>query len=135
MTYHFETTMQVRDYECDVQGIVNNANYLHYIEHTRHLFLLQQGVSFVEMHEKGEDFVVARMTLQYKTSLRPDDIFRSCIRIKKDGVKYVFYQDILRASDNKLCFRAQVDTVCIVNGRMQESKVCDEAFKEYLTNA
>lgn len=135
MTYHFEITMQVRDYECDVQGIVNNANYLHYIEHTRHLFLLQQGVSFVEMHEKGEDFVVARMNLQYKTSLRPDDIFRSCIRIKKDGVKYVFYQDILRASDNKLCFRAQVDTVCIVNGRMQESKVCDEAFKEYLTNA
>ena len=132
MTYHFETTMQVRDYECDVQGIVNNANYLHYIEHTRHLFLLQQGISFIDMHEKGEDFVVARMTLQYKTSLRPDDMFRSCVRIKKDGVKYIFYQDIYRCADNKLCFRAQVDAVCIVNGRMQESAVCDEAFKEFL---
>lgn len=132
MTYHFETTMQVRDYECDIQGIVNNANYLHYIEHTRHLFLLQQGISFADMHEKGEDCVVARMSLQYKTPLRPGDTFRSCIRIKKDSVKYVFYQDIIRASDNKLCFRAQVDTVCLVNGRMQESKVCDEAFKEFL---
>ena len=39
MNYIFETTMEVRDYECDIQGIVNNANYLHYIEHTRHLFL------------------------------------------------------------------------------------------------
>ena len=35
--YVFETEMEVRDYECDIQGIVNNANYLHYTEHTRHL--------------------------------------------------------------------------------------------------
>ena len=28
--YIFETRMEVRDYECDIQGIVNNANYLHY---------------------------------------------------------------------------------------------------------
>jgi len=27
---YFETVMKVRDYECDAQGIVNNANYLHY---------------------------------------------------------------------------------------------------------
>ena len=37
--YIFETRMEVRDYECDIQGIVNNANYLHYTEHTRHRFL------------------------------------------------------------------------------------------------
>ena len=30
--YVFETEMEVRDYECDIQGIVNNANYLHYTE-------------------------------------------------------------------------------------------------------
>ena len=29
MKYIFETRMQVRDYECDIEGIVNNANYLH----------------------------------------------------------------------------------------------------------
>ena len=33
--YVFETRMEVRDYECDIEGIVNNANYLHYTEHTR----------------------------------------------------------------------------------------------------
>ena len=36
MDYIFTTRMQVRDYECDIEGIVNNANYLHYAEHTRH---------------------------------------------------------------------------------------------------
>ena len=44
MKYIFETQLEVRDYECDIEGIVNNANYLHYIEHTRHLFLKSLGV-------------------------------------------------------------------------------------------
>ena len=30
----FEIEMQVRDYECDIQGIVNNAVYQNYLEHT-----------------------------------------------------------------------------------------------------
>lgn len=140
MTYHFETIMQVRDYECDLQGIVNNANYLHYAEHTRHLFLKQQGVSFAEMHSKGEDAVAARMTLQFKSPLRSDDTFRSCIRLKKDGVKYVFYQDIYRIGTivdgvkeaDRLCFRAQTDIVCLVNGKLTESETCNRAFAEFL---
>ena len=39
MEYIFELKMKVRDYECDGQGIVNNANYQHYTEHTRHEFI------------------------------------------------------------------------------------------------
>ena len=50
MNYIFETRMEVRDYECDIEGIVNNANYLHYAEHTRHLFLRSLGVSFAALH-------------------------------------------------------------------------------------
>ena len=68
--YVYETRMEVRDYECDIEGIVNNANYLHYTEHTRHRFLKHAGLSFVQMHEKGVDAVVARMNLAYKTPLR-----------------------------------------------------------------
>ena len=77
MNYIFETRMEVRDYECDIEGIVNNANYLHYAEHTRHLFLRSLGVSFAALHEQGIDAVVARMNLQYKTPLRCDDEFIS----------------------------------------------------------
>ena len=31
--YVYELEMSVRDYELDSEGIVNNANYLHYLEH------------------------------------------------------------------------------------------------------
>ena len=51
--YVFETEMEVRDYECDIQGIVNNANYLHYTEHTRHLYLKSLGVSFAKLDRKS----------------------------------------------------------------------------------
>ena len=132
---YFETRMEVRDYECDIEGIVNNANYLHYLEHTRHLFLKQCGLSFAEMHRKGIDAVVARMTLQYKVPLRSDDEFISRLRITKEGIKYVFHQDILRADDNKISLRAKVELVCLVNGKLGQSPEYDEAFKEYIMNS
>ena len=130
--YIFETRMQVRDYECDIEGIVNNANYLHYCEHTRHLFLQQCGLSFAEMHEKGVDAVLARMTMQFKTPLRPDDEFISRLRLTKEGIKYVFQQDIFRASDEKLCFRGRMELVCLVNGRLSNSEDYDRAFRQYI---
>ena len=50
--YIYELKMKVRDYECDLQGIVNNANYQHYLEHTRHEFLTSVGISFARLHEE-----------------------------------------------------------------------------------
>lgn len=128
MDYIFEARMSVRDYECDIEGIVNNANYLHYAEHTRHLFLKQRGLSFAEMHSRGVDAVVARMNLQYKAPLRCDDEFISKLAVKKEGLRYVFYQDIYRASDGKLCFKAVTDLVCLVNGRLASSPDYDRAL-------
>lgn len=132
MNYIYETRMEVRDYECDIQGIVNNANYLHYTEHTRHLFLKDCGLSFSDLHNKGIDAVVARMSLQYKVPLRCDDEFISRLSLTKEGIRYIFYQDLFRAADEKLCFRAKVELVCLINGRLGDSSEYDEAFARYL---
>ena len=124
--------MEVRDYECDIQGIVNNANYLHYTEHTRHLFLKSLGVSFAKLHEEGVDAVVARMKLEYKVPLKCDDHFISRLAMKKKGLRYEFYHDLYRATDEKLCFSCQADLVCLINGRLGNSEDYDKAFAKYI---
>lgn len=124
----YELRMKVRDYECDLQGIVNNANYQHYIEHTRHEFLLDAGVSFADLHNRGIDVVVARLTMAFKTPLTSGDEFVSRLKVKKDGIKYVFHQDIFRASDMKLSLRAQVEAVAVINGRLSDCPELNETF-------
>ena len=55
----FELEMQVRDYECDVQGIVNNAVYQNYLEHARHEFLHAVGCDFHALRAEGCAVVAA----------------------------------------------------------------------------
>ena len=128
MNYIYELEMKVRDYECDLQGIVNNANYQHYLEHTRHEFLTSVGVSFAALHEQGVDPVVARINMAFKTPLKSGDEFVSKLYMKKEGIKYVFYQDIFRKSDNKVVVKSTVETVCVVNGRLSDSELFDNVF-------
>ena len=66
----FECTLKVRDYECDLQGIVNNAVYLNYLEHTRHDFLKTAGLDFADMHGRGIDPVATRILTEWVGPLR-----------------------------------------------------------------
>ena len=114
----FSLRMKVRDYECDLQGIVNNANYLHYTEHTRHEFIHSHGISFADLHERGIDAVVARITMQFKIPLRSGDEFLSCLNVRKEGVKYIFDQKIYRLPDMELANRSEITIVSLINGRL-----------------
>lgn len=130
--YVYELKMKVRDYECDLQGIVNNANYQHYLEHTRHEFLASLGINFAALHQKGIDPVVARLHLSFKVPLRSGDEFISKLYMKKEGIKYLFYQDIYRLSDHKLSTSGIVEIVCLVDGKLGRSKWFDELFSSCL---
>ena len=129
----FEIVLKVRDYECDTQGHVNNANYQHYFEVTRHDFLEKVGLNFYQLHLNGIDAVVSRVEIRYKVPLIGMDQFRCTItRIEKAGVKYIFHQEIIRLSDNVTCARAKIEVVNLVNGKLSNPDVFDEAFRDYL---
>ena len=53
MQYAHEIELQVRDYECDQQAVVNNAVYQNYLEHARHEFLRSRGIDFAEVTASG----------------------------------------------------------------------------------
>ena len=130
--YKFTHEMKVRDYECDLQGIVNNANYQHFMEHSRHELLDSLGVNFGKFHEDGIDAMVAKITIEYKTPLRSGDKFVVGINPERKGPKIIFYQDIYRLSDGKLCTKGIVETICVENGRLTRGAIFDEIFKDYL---
>ena len=133
--YIHELTMKVRDYECDLQGIVNNANYQHYLEHARHEFLLGTGTSFAALHEQGIDAVVARISMAFKTPLKSGDEFVCRLALKKEGIRYIFIQDIFRKADNKVVLKGVVEAVSLVNGRLTESPALNQLLAPYLPKA
>ncbi len=101
---------EVRDYECDLQGIVNNAVYQNYLEHARHQFLKRRGLDFAALTRQGVHLVVVRAELQYKFPLRSGDAFVVESRLERlSAVKFAFFQDIYRASGRKLILKSQFD--------------------------
>jgi Predicted thioesterase len=123
--------MKVRDYECDSQGIVNNANYLHYFEVTRHEFMVSLNIPFIESHARGIDPVVARADIHYKTPLTGNEIFVSSFTLERKGVKMIFNQEIHRKRDMELCCKAKIEVAVLINGKISRGDYYDEMMKEY----
>ncbi len=110
-TFHLD--LAVRDYECDLQGIVNNAVYQNYLEHARHQFLRACGFDFAQLHEQGHDLVLTRCEIDYKYPLRSGDEFTIRLRAERQGrVRFVFFQEIHR-SDGTLILQGHFIGTCL----------------------
>ena len=132
--YAFTFDMKVRDYECDIQGVVNNANYQHYFEHARHEVLESIGGSFSQLHNEGVDLMVSKVTIEYKRPLRGGDSFVVCINTERRGAKLVFLQEIYNKADSGLSAKAEIDVIALKNGRLTRGEVFDVIFKELFDN-
>ena len=110
--------MQVRDYELDIQSIVNNSVYQNYLEHARHEFLITKNIDFARLHEEGVDLVVTRIEIDFKQPLKSRDKFIVSVTCEKDGLlKLQFNQAIYRLPDMKLMVQGKVTGVALRNGR------------------
>ncbi|HKZ69233.1 MAG TPA: thioesterase family protein [Anaerolineales bacterium] len=114
MPYQFTLPLAVRDYECDYEGIVNNAVYLNYIEHTRHEFLKQKGIKVVELAQKGINLVVVRIEIDYLWPLRSGDDFYVGLTMERiSRLRFAILEDIYRTADEKPILKAKVVATAI----------------------
>ena len=105
----FSLEMKVRDYECDMQGIVNNAVYQNYLEWARHEFLLSRGLSFAELTQRGIMIVIIRAELDYRQSLGTGDCFIVTVAARQvSRLKMVFEQEIRKQPDGNLMLEAKI---------------------------
>lgn len=127
----FSIELKVRDYECDMQGIVNNANYQHYLEHARHEYLHHLGLDFAKLTAEGVLLVVKRIEIDYHQPLRSGDAFIvDCRTERLSPLRFVFVQNIYRKSDRRLIIAARVmGTSMNSAGRPFLPDVIDKAFR------
>lgn len=128
----FRIEMKVRDYELDMQGIVNNGVYFNYLEHARHEFLLEKKVDFAALTEQGIHLVVIRSELDYKASLKSGDRFVVEVNVERlSKVKFGFRQRVIRLSDEKVCVEGLVTgTALNERGRPYLSPDLESLFEE-----
>lgn len=115
----YRLEMSVRDYEVDMEGVVNNAVYQNYLEHARHEYLKSIGINFAAMVEQGINMVLTRIELDYKWPLISGDSFVIELKpFKISPVRVGFHQNIYRLPDRKVIVKAVVTgTALNKNGR------------------
>jgi acyl-CoA thioester hydrolase len=132
MSNQHEIEFLVRDYECDMQGVVNNGVYQNYLEHARHEFLKARGLNFAEITARKINLVVIRAELDYRASLKSDDQFvvKSSLG-RKSKLKFEFSQNIYRLPDDKLILQALITGTSVnANGKPFVNEELEFLFQE-----
>lgn len=128
--YQFQVECEVRGYECDMQGHVNNAVYLNYLEHCRHQYLKSLGLNYAELIREGVNLVVIHAELDYKRSLRIDERFVIGLNLERlSKLRFRFTQDIYLLPEKRLILQAKVDIAGVNSkGRPQLPKAVADAL-------
>lgn len=115
----YSLEMSVRDYECDMQAVVNNAVYQNYLEHARHEYLKSLGIDFAGLAAAGVNLVVIRVEIDYRYPLRSGEAFVvEVVPERVSPVRIGFRQTIRRLPDRKEAIRALVvGTALNIKGR------------------
>ncbi|RMG67879.1 MAG: acyl-CoA thioesterase [Calditrichaeota bacterium] len=103
---------KVRSYECDAYRHVNNAVYLNYLEFARQEALEQKGFDLVRLQDNGMQVVIHQIQIQFLKPLRTGDTIEIRTQLASHRrVSGIFYQEIVRQSDDRVCARAAVTWV------------------------
>ena len=135
MSQVFSLDFQVRDYELDQFGVVNNAVYLHYLEHTRHEFMTSLGISPAEIARSGRSLTLSEITLRFRASLRSREAFRVVLTVAElRGARTRMRQRILKLPEESLVLEALAEAVFLdARGRpLRVTPEIREKFRPYL---
>ena len=111
----YSLTLRVYYEDTDFGGVVYYANYLKFIERGRTEALRALGVDQLALKEAGTVFVVRRLSAEYLSPARFDDLLEVRTAIGRvGGASVEMSQEVLR--DGTPLFRAEVQVACMDTG-------------------
>ena len=113
MQKNFRHELEVRDYELDAQGVVNNAVYVSYLEVGRHKYCAANGLDLLSVEARGYRFMLAALSIRYRQSLRSGMKFYVTAVPRYHGkLKLVFEQGIYLVDDDTCIATAEATVIC-----------------------
>ena len=112
MSDPFSLEFQVRDYELDQYGVVNNAVYLNYLEHARHEFLIAIGLDAARVAAEGRSLALSELHVVFRRPLRSRERFRVSVAVAEiRGARVVMTQRIVRVPGDEPILEAEAVAV------------------------
>ena len=130
----FSLEFKVRDYELDQYGVVNNAIYLNYLEHTRHEFLNGIGIDPAAVAQDGQSLALSEINVRYRGPLRSREHFRVDLTIAEvRGARVIIDQRIVSHPEGRPVLEARATAVFLDrNGQpLRISEAHRKAFAPY----
>ena len=132
-TSHFELKLSVRDYELDSFGVINNAVYQNYLEHTRHQFLESQGLKLTAYFEQGLSPVITKAEIEYRSSLQSRDDFVVSLELAFSS-KVNFLQEIRSIPNKTLILSARITGTILNSSGRPFLPAAFQYFRTHLTS-
>lgn len=105
---------EVRDYEVDFQGIVNNASYMNFLDQARSKYLENLGFDIVTIAQQGINIVLYESCLKFKHSLRFRDEYSVKTKLfRTSRFKLLMIQSITNIKTGIICVEAENYLCCV----------------------
>lgn len=110
--------IEVRSYELDPYGHVNNAVYVNWLEHGRLAWLRDRGMSYTSIPESfGVRVVVVSMRLDYKAETSLGDRVVVVSDVVRRGNSSFTFAHRVEFEDGRAAAEGEVTMVCTRDGR------------------
>lgn len=113
MQKNFRHELEVRDYELDAQGVVNNAVYVSYLEVGRHKYCAANGLDLLSVEARGYRFMLAALSIRYHQPLHSGmKFYVTALPYLQGKLKLIFKQGIYRLDNDDCIASAEATVIC-----------------------
>lgn len=132
MPYVSRAQVQVRSYELDSYGHVNNAVYMQWLEHGRSRLLQDKGFNYNSIEDAwGVRFVTVATRIDFKVGLHLEDDVEVTTTVARTGrTSVTFDQRILRTSEPVAEAAACETVIVFTNPSMADAVPIPDAFRD-----